>query len=201
MIDFDVPYNICFRGIFLDDQGNNSWPALSYSFIVPLILLFYLLTLDLESVRFFKFPIALGLILSHIISIRGLLLVSSNPRLLFPKSNNKQGYKWYAKYIGMLVWFITIVQILYTEVLLVWKIDFNFFGSEGAINVQRLVYFVIATFSTVGSDIVPTDKFGRIVTMGIIIASIIYLVVFIGTILPIQSQTIDKKVFNRPKSI
>ncbi|WP_088225715.1 ion channel [Desulfosporosinus sp. FKB] len=168
--------------------GNNSWQILSYAFIIPLILITFLLVINLNNVHLKSliFPFAVGLGFSHIIVIRGLLLISSKTYLLFPKPNNKQVYKWYAKYVGMFVWFVTIIQILYAEVLLIWKIDPNSFGPEGTINLRRLVYFVVVTFTTVGGDITPTDKLGRLATMGITLTSIIFLIIFVSTILPIQ---------------
>lgn len=116
----------------------------------------------------------------HIDALYGAILVIKYVNPLKGKQNNTE------LLIGMLVWLFAMLIPIYTEVLLCAQYTNSAFifsnSREAVIGLWDFLYFTLVTFATVGfGDILPNHPLSKGITMGIILSSIIYLVLFIGS--------------------
>lgn len=130
----------------------------------------------------------------HITALYGLVLIIKSV-------NPFKGNEYYTSHnilIGLLVWLIILLTPIYTEVILCTKfIDSAFIlGNTEIIGYGDLLYFTVVTFASIGfGDILPNHPLSQGVTVGIIISSIIYMILFIGSAISgLTGRTVDPTV-------
>lgn len=179
-----------------------------FSFFIPFQNLIFLLlkAINIKNV-FTLILMASGIIYSHYLTFKGLMICVKEPKKLV-SSNNR--YKKIDKYKAIFSWLIILLLILFCEVIFVSNLDEKSFISN-QISIENrnnnsfkinqipvtdyfdLFYFTVVTFATVGyGDILPNGYLGKISSILIISSSMLFITIFLGTILSSDIGTKEK---------
>lgn len=156
---------------------------ISNSIQISMVYLVFILVFSLfvKTIPLITFSLLIAVVLLHIVVFRGMILVivNTNP---FKK---EEDITIKNLLITMFVWLVVLVISIYTEVILCF-----YYNSAAFVNVNReivdmldLLYFSLLMFTTGGfGEILPSSLLSKVVTIGISISSIMYLILFIGAI-------------------
>jgi len=150
---------------------------------ISMVYLVFILVFSLvvKTPPLITYSLLIAVFLLHIVVFRGMILIIVNTSPFKKKEDSTIKNLL----ITMFVWLIILVISIYTEVILCFHCNSAAFVivNKDVVNLLDLLYFSLLMFTTGGfGEITPSSSLSKVVTIGISISSVIYLILFIGAI-------------------